>query len=303
MAGYLFVHFIGEENNGEQVYYSVSQDGLHWKDLNNGRPVLCSNIGEKGVRDPFIIRDSNNNKFYLIATDLKIETRKDWESARTRGSRDIIVWESEDLINWSEERACTVGIPEAGCVWAPETIYDEDKEAFFVFWASFVKEPNEAEGKHRIYSAYTKDFRTFTKAEKYIEREKSIIDTTIIKSEGKYYRFTKDETNGMIYQEVGTSLSDGDFKPVHSETLEKLRGLEGPQCYQLPDGKWCLICDQFAVGKGYMPIIIDDLETGKMRVLSEDCYDMGKTKKRHGSVIALTDSEYQALLQRYGAEE
>ncbi len=29
MAAYLFAHFIGEEKNGEQIYFSVSQDGLH----------------------------------------------------------------------------------------------------------------------------------------------------------------------------------------------------------------------------------------------------------------------------------
>ena len=42
MAAYLFAHFIGEEKDGEQIYFSVSQDGLHWTDLNEGTPVLFS---------------------------------------------------------------------------------------------------------------------------------------------------------------------------------------------------------------------------------------------------------------------
>lgn len=49
---YLFVHFTGEDENGEQIYFSVSKDGLHWMDLGSG-PALVSDIGEKGVRDPF----------------------------------------------------------------------------------------------------------------------------------------------------------------------------------------------------------------------------------------------------------
>ena len=49
MAGYLFVHFTGEQKDGEQIYFSVSRDGLHWTDLNNGKPVLYSHIGECGV--------------------------------------------------------------------------------------------------------------------------------------------------------------------------------------------------------------------------------------------------------------
>ncbi len=32
---YLLVHFTGESENGEQIYFSVSQDGLHWTDLGN----------------------------------------------------------------------------------------------------------------------------------------------------------------------------------------------------------------------------------------------------------------------------
>ena len=55
MAGYLFVHFIGEQENGEQIYFAVSEDGMHWQDLNGGQPVLVSDIGESGVRDPFIV--------------------------------------------------------------------------------------------------------------------------------------------------------------------------------------------------------------------------------------------------------
>ena len=57
---YLFTHFIGESEHGEQIYFSLSEDGLHWNDLNNGQPVLVSDIGEKGVRDPFLIRDEKN---------------------------------------------------------------------------------------------------------------------------------------------------------------------------------------------------------------------------------------------------
>lgn len=50
MACYLFVHFIGEQSaHSEQVYFSVSPDGLHWQELIHGQPVLCSGIGDCGV--------------------------------------------------------------------------------------------------------------------------------------------------------------------------------------------------------------------------------------------------------------
>ncbi len=70
---YFFAYFAGEGySDGEQIYFASSQDGLNWDDLNNNKPVLTSTLGEKGVRDPFIIRSPEGDKFYLIATDLKI---------------------------------------------------------------------------------------------------------------------------------------------------------------------------------------------------------------------------------------
>ena len=100
-SGYLLVHFIGEQHDGEQVYFSYSEDGLHWKDLNAGLPVLRSELGEKGVRDPFLVRSPKEDKFYLIATDLRIANGKGWSAAANEGSRDIIIWESADLVHWS----------------------------------------------------------------------------------------------------------------------------------------------------------------------------------------------------------
>ena len=60
---YLLVHFTGESPSGEQIYFSTSSDGMRWTDLNGSRPVLVSNVGEKGLRDPSIIRSAKGDKF------------------------------------------------------------------------------------------------------------------------------------------------------------------------------------------------------------------------------------------------
>jgi len=292
--GYLLVHFTGESEEGEQVYFSISRDGFHWKDLNGGKMVLCSQIGEKGVRDPFIIRSVEGDRYFIIATDLRIASGKGWSAAQRAGSRCLIVWESQDLVHWQEPRSCEVGIPQAGCVWAPEAVYDEEKGAYMVFWASMVQE------KHRIYCAYTKDFRTFTKAEQYIEREESVIDTTIIRDQGVYYRFSKDETTKNIRMDAGRSLQ-GRFQEMHPEVLESLMGVEGPAAYPLPQkGGWCLIVDRFAEDKGYLPLVCRDLKSGEFQVLEDGAYDMGENRKRHGSVLPLTEEEYRRLTDRWG---
>lgn len=293
---FLFAHFIGEQSpNGEQVYFSVSKDGLYFDDLNNGKPVLLSNVGEKGVRDPFIVNHPKTGIYYLFATDLSMHFRNhNWSEAVRTGSKDVIVWESCDLIHWTEPRAVTVGIPEAGCVWAPEAIYDKQKEAFLVFWASTVKEREDIDVKHHIYASYTNDFKYFSEPVIYIEKKQSVIDTTIIHTNQLFYRFTKDEESKCIILDKGQSLTDK-FEPIYSAALHQQIGLEGPQCYPLPNGKWCLIADRFAKGLGYVPFVIDDLDTGDMRMLSTEEYDFGETKKRHGSVVVITEKEYNLL--------
>lgn len=74
---------------------------------------------------------------------------------------------------------------------APEACYDPEKDEYMVFWASVVSD--DSYQKYRIYRSYTKDFKTFSAPELYIEEPNAVIDTTIIDHEGTYYRFTKNE--------------------------------------------------------------------------------------------------------------
>ena len=297
MAGYLFAHFIGDDGDGEQIYFSLSKDGLHWSDLNNGEIVLRSTIGEKGARDPFLIRDDKKRKYYLIATDLRIAAGKGWGVAQYEGSRDMLIWESEDLVKWSDVRAVTIGVEGAGCVWAPECIYDEVKGKFMVFWASMIKLEGDTEPKQRIYASYTEDFRDFSEPFVYIECENHVIDTTMVYDNGWYYRFSKDETTKKIRMDKSNSLDKDSFKQVEVKLLDELFGLEGPEIYKLPDGRWCLIADQFATHKGYLPMICTSLEKADFEIATE--YDLGKNKKRHGGVLELTDVEMECISKFY----
>jgi hypothetical protein len=67
-TGYAMSYFTGEGTaDGEQIRMSLSRgnDALHWRELNGGRPVLTSELGTKGLRDPFIIRSPEGDKFHL----------------------------------------------------------------------------------------------------------------------------------------------------------------------------------------------------------------------------------------------
>ncbi len=304
MSSYLFTHFTsGKDGDREHIWFSISRDGLHWTDLGGDEPVLSAKLGTKGIRDPFIVYDENAKKYYIIATDL-CTASGNWHDFSHHGSRSIFVWESEDLINWSEERLVEIGIQEAGCVWAPEAVFCQEKNMWFVFWASCVKEKGQLFHKQRIYGAFTKDFKEFTPAFKYIDAKTAVIDTNIVWDNGWYYRFSKDETNKLITVERSQNLIAEKWESIYSEIFSVFEGLEGPEAYYLDDmQKWCVIADQYRTNGGYTPFLCDDLASGKFIQLHNDQYNMGKRKKRHGGVIKITDEQADRLIDRFGLDK
>lgn len=293
IAGYLFVTFTGEGEEGEQIYMALSEDGFYWEDLNGCKPVLRSEIGQKGVRDPFLLRSRNGSRYYLIATDLRIASGTSWEDARSRGSRDMIVWESEDLLHWTGPRSCELGTEESGCVWAPEAVYAPGKDAYMVFWSSFFR------GKHQICRAYTRDFRIFEDRGIYMEKSYDVIDMTIIREEGMYYRIYKNEREKYLCMDYGREL-EGSFTPVESPDLESRKGVEGPALFPRKEKGWSLLVDQFAVNGGYIPLTCESLCEGRFKSVQKGRYDMGALPKRHGSVLPLNQKEYDTVKEAYG---
>ncbi len=305
---YLFAHFIGESPCGEQLYFSVSEDGLNWTDLNDSEPVLVSALGEKGVRDPSIIRSHDGKKFYILATDLRIANGKGWDDARFHGSTSLVIWESTDLVNWSEPWLADVAgaIPESGCAWAPEAIYDDSTDDYFVYWATI--SPREGLMAARIYGAHTKDFRSFTPPELYIERpgkglgRGDIIDTQIIEVDGLKHRYYRASRDGQITIEAADSITGAWERIGDVAHLGYTAGnAEGPILLQFnQEQKWALLVDRHSTNGGYIPLVSTDLDAPHaFQVLPPDAYDFGASKKRHGSILNITQSELAALRAKW----
>lgn len=299
-AGYLFVTFKGEQSPlTEQIYFATSRDGREWSTLNNGAPMLISDVGEKGVRDPYLLRARNGKKFFLIGTDLSINRKPNWQDSVRQGSQSIVIWESEDLVNWSKPRLVKVAPDDAGCTWAPEAVYDEETDDYLVFWASTTARDNFA--KHCIWAARTKDFVTFGPPFVFIEKPATIIDTTIVRDGLKYYRFTKDEKHKAITMESASSLM-GTWADVPGFSLDKLMGYEGPEIYPISSGyqkgsqEWCLILDHYSKGNGYQPWMTKDLSTGQFEPAAGFKFPF---KFRHGSILPLNERELKQLEERW----
>ncbi|MFJ6896730.1 family 43 glycosylhydrolase [Streptomyces hokutonensis] len=315
-AGYLFAYFTGEGTaDGEQIRYALSRgnDPLHWRELNQGKPVLTSTIGEKGLRDPFVIRSPKGDKFYLIATDLRMyrSSSGSWDDVQRHGSKSVMIWESTDLVHWTDQRLVKVAPDNAGNTWAPEAYWDDSLGEYVVFWASKLYADDDPDHTGSTYNrmmyATTKDFRTFSAPKVWDDPGYSVIDSTVVKYKDTYYRYTKDERDPsssspcskFITGEKSTSLTSTSYdfvsECIGSGAIE--RG-EGPTVFKSnTEKKWYLFVDEYGL-RGYVPFETTDLDSGEWTPSTD--YQL-PASPRHGTVLPVTQAEYDRLLTAYPA--
>ncbi|MFC4501659.1 MULTISPECIES: family 43 glycosylhydrolase [Streptomyces] len=314
LKGYMFSYFTGEGTaNGEQLYAALSKgnDPLNWRELNGGEPVLTSTLGEQGLRDPFIIRSPEGDKFYQIATDLRIYGNGDWDAAQRTGSKSVMVWESTDLVHWTDQRLVKVSPDSAGNTWAPEAYYDSTLGEYVVFWASklYDNEAHSGDTYNRMMYATTRDFYTFSEPKVWVDRGYSVIDSTVIQHDGEYYRLSKDERNNssstpnskFIFEEKSDSLRDLSWDAV-AEGIGKgaMSAAEGPLVFKSnTEEKWYAFLDEFG-GRGYLPFETTDLASGNWTPVAD--YDL-PSRPRHGTVLPVTQAEYDRLLRAYQPDQ
>ncbi|WP_163198628.1 MULTISPECIES: family 43 glycosylhydrolase [Bifidobacterium] len=329
--GYLWLHF--EATDYEKIYYGYSADGVTWNKLNDNQPLITSDVANKGIRDPHIIRlheaDADGYKYVMIGTDLHAEGSaggKDW----SQQSKNLIVSKSKDLVNWTKAEAVFAGWDDANRAWAPEAIYDEAKGEYLVYWSS--KPNSNTSTPLGVYKSYTKDFKTFTTPERWIDESgvgnANIIDTTIVKGEdGNYYRFSTSDWNTVVDTsptldaEHWTRLVDRD-NAVNADGTSKLAeyqkannpaqgdqkiittsaaglgGIEGLTVFQKTDGSWVIMGDN----QGYRAFTIANLADFKASKGTTKTTSNFPLRFRHGSVMALTAAEQKAVLAAYGDE-
>lgn len=311
LEGYVFAYFTGNSRDGEKIYIAASKgnNALQWETLNGGKPILTSTKGTTGLRDPFLMRSHDGKKFFLIATDLSIGSGTSWGDSVRTGSRYLEVWESSDLVNWSAQRHVLVSPATAGNTWAPEAYWDDTLQKYVVFWASSLYAASDTghtgSTYHRMLYATTSDFVTFSATQVWQDAGTSRIDSTVIKDNGVYHRFTKDEGAGGtgctdIIQERSTSLTSS----LSSWTIEDTcigrdagtSAVEGPTVFKANPNdvngqKFYLFVDEYT-GRGYIPLATTDISKPNWKVPSSFSLP---TSPRHGSVVPITAAELKVL--------
>ncbi|KAF3018553.1 hypothetical protein E8E14_012579 [Neopestalotiopsis sp. 37M] len=308
LVGYLGAFFLGAD---PYVYFYLSNgnNAVSFKALNKGQPVIKPTKGTGGVRDPAIVQGGGSEagkKWYIVGTDLDIG-KTTWDAAQRTGSRGIFVWESTDLVNWTNERLVTVEDATAGMVWAPEAIWDTSKNQYLVHWAS--KFYSTSDTSHTgspsniiIRYAYTSDFKTFTAPKTYIDKSTfNVIDLDILpldNSGSNYLRFLKDESAKTVFVEYSTSGLFGSWTRAGGSSGIITSSVEGPAAYRdnQVDGKVHVLLD-FYGSDGYRPY---ESTNPKGNVWTASSRSAFPSNLRHGSVLSVNQSLYDAVNSKWG---
>lgn len=332
--GYLMVHFV-EDSAGyaEKIYLDISRgdNPEQWDPLNGRNPILASNLGTTGTRDPFITYNPETETYYIIATDLRVFNANDpswnngnWGAWASQGSTMMNVWESKDLITWSNVRQIDVSLDTndntaayLGMMWAPEATwvddyYGEGQGAFVVYWSSNVYSDaahTQSDGGSDIMWGATTDFTQDTWEFGGVMLDggqAGCIDTNILQDGGRTYHITKSQASGeeiiMEYTDepqwwlVGSDR-ESNYKWTRVQAaigVSRFGAVEGPASFKdhSQPNRWYLFVDDLPT-PGYQPMVSTDLDAGWDYLDASDYFLTSYTK--HGGVISLTKAQYDAI--------
>ena len=243
-AGYAAAYF--KADNDEKIYQAATSgnDFFTFSPVNGGSAVITSTADTTGLRDPYVIRSAEGDKYYMIATDLCIGCTGDWGAAQSNGSLKVEVWESTDMKSWVRTNGANAGItinqPEAGMTWAPEAYWDDELQSYVVFFASRLYDNaahTSGPGYARMFYVLTRDFKTFTyPPTTWQDTGYARIDSTVTKIDDYYYRFTKNEDGGAAgILEAGKDIFLERSKVLTAPTTQSSWTADPNSTWQLTD--------------------------------------------------------------------
>jgi len=299
---YLFAHMMHQDYG--RLYYSVSLDGLHWKQLNQGQRVFNQYQGH-----PDICK-GHDGRYYLVGN-------------QNDSDPEIHFWVSDDLIRWNEystyrpDLKSTPGYSNAlQRIGAPKLFYDRNTEQYLLTWHTphlegTKEDPERYWASQRTLYVLSKDLKIFSESPaRLFDWNMATIDVFIRKVGGTYYAVLKDEVYPSLYWVTGKTIRiaksnnlTGPYSEPSAPVSPNFR--EAPALIPSPDGSaWYLYYEQYP-GVSYGLSIADNLNgpwfqaSGYTFFEDWDKYSL-PASVRHGCMLAISRKEYEALVGHFG---
>lgn len=322
MAAYLMVYH-KDQDHGLHMAYST--DGYQWTALNDDKPIIAGDtIAEQyGIRDPHIFRGPDG-AFYLSMTDLHVfgirsgHRTTQWERDGNKygwgNNRGLVLMKSHDLIHWTRSNLDFSKLPdqpdmqwsEVGCVWAPETVYDEEAGKLMLHFTT-----RQGVGKNIIYWAYVNDDYTQLTSEPKLlfeapDRKYNVIDSDIIKVGETYHLFYVSHENGARPCHATSQSITGPYTIQNTYQDGERQSHEAPNCWKrLNTDTYVVMFDNFS----RRPANFGFVETNDfftyhpLGYFDDKNCSMTRTnfsEQKHGAVTYITAKELKALKKYWG---
>ncbi|MCQ2204597.1 MAG: glycoside hydrolase family 43 protein [Bacteroidales bacterium] len=341
MGAYVMVY---HKDIDHGLHMALSYDGYTWTSLNNDQPVISGDTvaSQHGIRDPHIFR-APNGSFYLAMTDLHIFSQKDVASRigikeiseyrESQFERDdeqygwgnnkgLVLMKSDDLVHWTRTNLdfTTLTCPtrfvdaegndlpwsEAGCVWAPETVYDYEAGHLLVHFTTRMQRNLE-----RIYYVYMND--DFTEmlsepktlfqapADSTGRPRYTVIDSDIIHVGDKYHLFYVSHEHAATVKHASSDNILGPYVQDDKYDDHDPEIHEAPNCWKrLGQQKWVIMYDNYHRHPANFGFVeTSDFESfTPLGYFDEDSVCMKRTnfsEQKHAAVAHLTVDEAKAL--------
>ncbi|RCW72001.1 alpha-L-arabinofuranosidase B-like protein [Saliterribacillus persicus] len=254
--------------------------------MNNNDPVLKADIGEKGMRDPFIYRKQDGD-FVVLATDM-------WNSEY------IQCYDSKDLVTFTNSRLLHLN-NNGMHAWAPEVIYDNKSKYYLILWSGNTD-------RNRIYVSYTKDFIEVSEAEIFFDPGFDVIDANIKKEGDTYYLYFKDERDPDESPYEGKRIKaaySNELKPraFDNQLMDVLIGepmFEAPMLLNNMEDGWLLYGDSYYPENGkFYGWKSKSLTSGEWIPLKREDYNPPLNAK-HPAYVEVSEKELELLVKKWG---
>lgn len=292
---YLMAYFTGNEPEQERICFAVSEDGYDFTPLNGNMPVTEQTLGTKSARDPYIF-EARDGSYYILATDMRSDLG--WSSNHC-----LIVWHSENLLDWTEVGLIDMkdhGLPDTVRAWAPQAIWDENANAYMLYWANCENSEENGWSGTVLWYAYTEDFKTLITEPEILfapASGKDAIDADIIEKGGVFYMYYKDENESKICYATSDKPNGPYTEPQEPVVSVFYSDVEGNFMYNVSGtDSYIMLLDCYGKGKFVMQQTQDMTH---FKRVNPKYYDFDFSP-RHGSVMIISNAQYEALIARFG---
>jgi hypothetical protein len=336
MGAYIMVY---HKDADHSLHMALSYDSYTWTALNDDKPIIAGDTiaMQKGIRDPHIFRGPDGG-FYLAMTDLHIfannkkyegtsiyrdtQWERDGASYGWGNNRGLVMMKSFDLINWTRtnlnfsELTCPTGVTdmhgnpipwsEVGCVWAPETVYDEEKGQLLVHFTTRMKN-----GTEMIYYIYMNEDFTQMLTEPRLLFEApygknnvpayTVIDSDIIKIGDTYHLFYVSHEGTATVKHATSQKITGPYVMDDKYDDGEPQGHEAPNCWKrLGQDTWVVMFDNYNRHPHNFGFVeTNDFQTFRMiGYFDGESSPMKRTnfaEQKHAAVAPLTVEEAKKL--------